>query len=71
MLKEYKMSDEEICRSAETLIRAHGERAGIMSDETAERWRKRGDQSAAELWTRIAGAVRKLQLKGVGFNSAQ
>ena len=67
MLKHYVMSDEEIVRSARTMIRAHGGRAGLICAETAERWSKRGDVEAAELWTRILHVVRKLELDIVGM----
>ena len=65
MLKHYVMSDEEIRRSAETLIRAHGGSAGTVCADTAERRRNRGDEAAAELWTRIMHMVRKLERERV------
>jgi hypothetical protein len=42
-------------------------RAAMVCVETAERWNKRGDEEAAQLWIRIMEAVRKLdaeKLKG-------
>jgi hypothetical protein len=53
--------DEEIIqRSAEALLRTHGNNAAMVCAETAERWIKRGDPAAAELWTRFMHACRKM-----------
>lgn len=57
----HEPSDAEILRSAETMIRAHNGRAAVICTDTAQRWRDRGDVAAAELWTRIAENVRRLE----------
>jgi hypothetical protein len=60
LMEDSLAEEKEILRSAETMIRAHGGRAAAVCAETAERWKKRGDLKAAQLWTRILEAVRKL-----------
>lgn len=54
------LDEEQIQRSAEALIRTHGNNAGMVCAQTAERWMKRGDPHAAELWTKFMHACRKL-----------
>jgi len=60
LIEDSLAEEKEIWRSAETMIRAHGGSAAAVCAETAERWKKRGDLKAAQLWTRILEAVRKL-----------
>ena len=60
-MEESLAEEKEIWRSAETMIQAHGGRAAAVCAETAERWKKRGDLKAAQLWTRILETVRKLE----------
>jgi hypothetical protein len=60
LMEDSLAEEKEIWRSAETMIRAHGGSAAAVCAETAERWKKRGDLKAAQLWTRILEAVRKL-----------
>ena len=71
MLKDHVASDEEIVRSAETVLRAHGGSAGMVCAQTAEKWRNRGDEAAAELWTRIMRMVHKLELDRAQFVPAR
>ena len=54
------MDEEQIKRSAEALVRTHGDRAAMVCAQTAERWLQRGDPVAAELWTKIMHQTRKL-----------
>jgi hypothetical protein len=54
------LEDEQIQRSAEALIRNHGSDAAMVCAQIAERWIKRGDPAAAELWTRFMHACRKM-----------
>ncbi len=54
------LDDEQIQRSAEALVRTHGSNAAMVCAQTAERWIKRGDPAAAELWTRFMHACRKM-----------
>lgn len=54
------LDEELIQRSAEALIRTHGSNAAMVCAQTAERWLKRGDPAAAELWTRFMHACRKM-----------
>jgi hypothetical protein len=63
------VDETDISRSAETMIRAHGGLAALMCAENAERWHKRGDEQAAELWTRILEAV--LNKEAVGNSDAK
>ena len=60
LMEDSLAEEKEIWRSAETMIKAHGGSAAAVCAETAERWKKRGDLKAAQLWTRILEAVRKL-----------
>jgi hypothetical protein len=60
LMEDSLAEEKEIWRSAETMIRAHGGSAAAVCAETAERWKQRGDLKAAQLWTRILEAVRKL-----------
>lgn len=59
------LDEEDIWRSAETIIRAHGAHASMLCADTAERWKKRGDMEAFELWVRIMNAVRKIEMRAV------
>jgi hypothetical protein len=60
-MKEVTQADEEqIQRSAEALVRTHGDRASMVCAQTAERWRDRGDPEAAQLWNKFMLACRKL-----------
>lgn len=54
------VDDQYIRRSAESLVRCHGDRAVAIGAETAEKWHKRGDAEAAQLWTSISNAAREL-----------
>jgi hypothetical protein len=55
-------NDDVILRSAATMFRAHGLKAEAMCAKASQRWVKRGDQQAADLWFRIAQAVRVMAL---------
>ena len=65
MIKD-RLTDEEIIRlTAQTMVKAHNGSAALMCAENAERWRRRGDQSAEALWLRILQAVRELEYEMV------
>ena len=55
-----RVEDEQIPRSAEALIRTHGDSALAFCAETAQRWLERGDPDAALLWNKFMLACRKL-----------
>jgi len=59
-------NDDDIRRSAETMLRTHNGSAAAMCTEAAERWKRRGDQEAENLWLRILQAVRKLETEMPG-----
>jgi hypothetical protein len=56
------MVDEaDILRSAESLLRNHGEKAAMECANMVDRWTARGDKEAAGVWRRVMLAVRKMQ----------
>jgi hypothetical protein len=53
-------SETDIFRSAESLIRNHGEKAAMECANMVDRWTARGDLEAADVWRRVLRAVRKM-----------
>ena len=47
------VEDCDIQRTAEGLLRAHGEKAVMECAQMADRWTKRGDAEAALVWQRV------------------
>lgn len=59
---EDRVADEECIRlSAQIMVRAHNGSAALMCAQNAEKWKRRGDQGAGNLWLRILQAVRQLE----------
>ena len=65
-----QVDEEQIQRSAEALVRTHGDQAAMVCAQTSERWLQRGDPEAAQLWNRFMLACRKL-LDGRGTQPAE
>jgi hypothetical protein len=55
------VEDRDIFRAAEGLLRNHGDKAPMECASMAERWARRGDIEAAEVWRRIMTAIREMQ----------
>ncbi len=55
--------DLDIYRSANVLIREHGEDAALEAAQHADAMLERGDMEGAAVWRRILGAVEELQRK--------
>ena len=65
MMKDRLADDEFIRLSAQTMIRAHNGSAALICAENAERWKRRGDESAEAIWLRILQGVSKLEYEMV------
>jgi hypothetical protein len=64
------MVDEaDILRSAESLLRNHGEKAAMECANMVDRWTARGEKEAAGVWRRVKLAVRKMQAQKPGQDS--
>jgi hypothetical protein len=55
------VSEADIFRSAETLLRNHGEKAAMECANMVDRWTARSDMEAGQVWRRAVLAVRKMQ----------
>ena len=55
------VEEMDIYRSAESLLRNHGEKAAMECANMVDRWTARGDKEAANVWRRVMLTVRKLQ----------
>jgi hypothetical protein len=53
-------NETDIFRSAETLVRNHGDKAAMECANMVDRWTARGDNDAADVWRRVLRAVRKM-----------
>ena len=53
-----RVDDDDIRSSAEALVRTHGDEAAAICGRTAERWLRRGDVGAAQLWGKLMTEVR-------------
>jgi guanylate kinase len=61
--------DKDIYRTAAGLTKIHGADTAQECAELAERWEKRGDEEAAEVWRRILSAVREIEQLGAQTTS--
>jgi hypothetical protein len=60
-------SDIDICRTANLMIRGHGEDASTEAAMRADQMLDKGDVDGKAVWLRVLGAVRELQdRKSVG-----
>ena len=57
-------SDLDIYRSANVLIRAHGEEATIAAAQRADAMLEKGDLEGFAVWKRIVRAVEEIERKG-------
>ena len=57
----HTVEDQDIFRTAEALIRNHGENADMECAIILELWIARGDKEAADVWLRVMQAIRELQ----------
>ncbi len=57
-------SDLDIYRSANELIKQHGEDAPIHAAMRADELMEAGDMEGRAMWVRIMKAIEELQLKG-------
>ena len=55
-----QLDEEQVQRSAEALVRTHGEAATEICAQTSQRWHERGDHEAARLWKRFMLACRQV-----------
>jgi hypothetical protein len=53
--------DKDIYRTATGLIKIHGLEAATECAQMAERWEKRGDDVAAQVWRRVSLAVQDIE----------
>ena len=60
MKEAVQLEEEQIQRSAEALVRTHGDQASMICAQTAERWLERGDPEAAQLWNKFMLACRRI-----------
>ena len=56
-------SDLDIYRTANVLIREHGEDAALEAAQRADAMLERGDMEGAAVWRRVLRAVAELQRK--------
>ena len=54
-------SDIDICRTANLMIRGHGEDASTEAAMRADQMLDKGDFDGKAVWLRVLGAVRELQ----------
>jgi hypothetical protein len=60
------ISDADIYRSAQVLIREHGDDAKATAQSRANAFWDKGDDDGAAVWMRIAGAIEELQKTSPG-----
>ncbi len=53
--------DKDILLAAKGLLRNHGDKAAMECAEMVDRWERRGDEKAAQVWRRIMNAIRDMQ----------
>ena len=58
------VSDLDIFRAANVLIRQHGEDAALEAAQRADGTLEKGDMEGAAVWKRVLKAVEELQRKG-------
>ena len=54
-------SEIDIYRSANILIREHGDGAALEAAQCADAMLERGDMEGAAVWKRVLGAVKEIQ----------
>jgi hypothetical protein len=59
------VTDLEIMLIAQELMRNHGSKAAMECAQMADRWKQRGDESAAHVWHRVMLAIRELEMQQV------
>lgn len=59
------VDDRSVLQTAQGLLRAHGDKAAMECAEMADRWERRGDKEAADVWRRVMKAVRELEHQSV------
>ena len=55
------VSEIDIWRSAQLLIKQHGKEAGLKADLRVSELTKKGDTTGADVWKLIRSAIEKLQ----------
>jgi hypothetical protein len=60
------IDNSDVWRSAEGMLKTHGDKAAMHCAMSVERFRQRGDAVGVEVWESILNAVRQLEAKATG-----